>query len=69
MQEQIDIQLHGAFKQRHELMVVELRLEQVVERDLGGRSGDLDAAHAALEEEHADDIRRDGEVDLVVGPL
>lgn len=66
MQEQVDIQLHLALEERHELMIVELSLEEVVEGNMRRRTGDLDGAHGALEEKDADGIRGDGQVDLVV---
>lgn len=66
MQEQVNVESETALEERHELVVVELGLEEVVEGHVRAGTGDLDAAHAALDEEDADLVRRDGQVDLVV---
>lgn len=47
-------------------MIIELGLEEIVQRDMGAGTGDLNTAHTALDEEDADLVRRDGQVDLVV---
>ena len=47
------------------LRIVELRLQQIVERDLGARPGDTDRTVGALDAEDAHLVARDGEIDLV----
>lgn len=66
MQEQIDVESKTTLEQRHKLMIIELGLEKVVERHVRARTGDLNTTHAALDEEHADLVGRDGQVNLVV---
>ena len=55
-----------ALEEGHELMVIELGLKEVVERDGRTSARDLNAAQTTFDEEHADFIRGDGQVDLIV---
>ncbi len=66
MQEKIDIQPHPSFKEGHELMIIELGLEEIIEGDGSAGSGHLNAAHTPLDEEDTDFVRGNGEVDLFV---
>ncbi len=67
MQEQVDIHLHlaAAAEKLHELRVVELRLEQIVQGHLGAGAGHGDGPVAAVEREDADFVAADGEVDVL----
>ena len=66
MQEQIHIDPDPAVREElEELRVVELGLEQVVERDVRAGAGHGDGPVAALDAEDAHLVAREGEVDLV----
>lgn len=69
MQEQIHIHLDFAApaEELQKLRVVELRLQELVQRHPCARARDRDRPGAALEQEDANLVTRDGEVD--VGPL
>lgn len=71
MQEEVHIHpdLAAPAEELQELRVVELRLQQVVQRHAGARAGDGDRPVAALELEDADLVARDGEVDVRPLPL
>lgn len=66
MQEQIHIHLDlpAAAEELQELRVVELRLQQLIERHLRAGAGHGDGPVAALEGEDAHFVARDGEVDV-----
>ena len=66
MQKQINIESDPALKQIHKLMIIELCLKEIIHRDLGRSTGNLDGALWALEEEDTDLVAGNGKVDAVV---
>lgn len=65
MQEQVDIELQGLFKQAHVLIIVELRAQAFLQRYLRACSWNLYASHAALDEKDADLVAGNSDVDLI----
>lgn len=65
MQEQVNVQPQATLEQIHELMVIELSLQQIIHRYLCTRSRNDNGASRALEFEYADFVTRDGQVDLI----
>lgn len=65
MQKQINIQPQLTLKQIQVLIIQKLRIEQIIHGDLRARTRDLNTAFAALDEEDADFVAGDGEVDFV----
>lgn len=66
MQKQIDVQLQSALEQVHKLVIVELRAQAVLQRDLGAGARYLNAAQAAFDKEDANLVTGDGDVNLLV---
>src|SRR5271154_4128942 len=69
VQEQIDVHPHRPLKELHKLRVVELRLKQIVQRNLRIRAGNHHVPATALNGEDADLITRYRQVDSVPLPL
>ena len=65
MQKQIDIDPQLPLKEVHELRVVELRLQQIVQWDLRVRARDHHVAGRAIDGEHADLVRRKRQVHAI----
>lgn len=65
MQKQINIEADSAFEKIHELVVVELGLEEVIHWDLGTGPGNLNGSLASFKEEDAHFVAGYGQVDLV----
>lgn len=65
VQQEIDIQLHVAFEQVHELPCFELRLEKVFDTHQSACAWHLDMASRAFNGEHANVITRYCDIDLV----
>lgn len=69
MQKQINIDPQRPFKEIDKLRVVKLRLQQIVQRDLGIRAGDHHIATRSVDHEYADLVAGDGEIDAIPLPL
>jgi hypothetical protein len=66
VQQQVDVELEVALKEVHELVRLELGLQEVLDGDKGAGAGHLDVAAGALDGEDADLVAADGDVNLVV---
>lgn len=66
VQEQVHVELEVALEEVHELVGLELRLEEVLDGDEGAGAGHLDVSAGALDGEDTDFVAADGDVDLVV---
>ena len=67
MQEQIHIDLQGRSKELQKLHTIVLRLQQIIQRHLGARTGHGNAPVAALDAENTHLVARQREIEL--GPL
>ncbi len=69
MQKEVDIDSKRALEKVHELGIVELGLQQIVQRDLGIGARNHHVPAAPVDGEDADFIARDGQVDPIPLPL
>lgn len=65
MQEKVNIKLQTPLKQVHILIIIELRTQTLLQRDLRTRARNLNTPHTALDKEHADFVARNSQVDLI----
>lgn len=65
MQEKVDVHSKRAFEKVHELRIVELRLQQVIEWHLSIGTRDHHVSAAAIDGEHANLVAGNGQVDSI----